>query len=87
MDETESFRRAEVNRINSEVQSDDKATERKRLEGIHGQVWDTDQLSTDFEVRSFAAPYVIVTRKSDGAKGSLEFQHSPRFYFNFQPVK
>jgi hypothetical protein len=29
------------------------------------------------------APFVIVTRKSDGAKGSLEFTHNPRFYFNF----
>ena len=24
-------------------------------------------------------------RKSDGKKGSLEFQHSPRIYFNFSP--
>jgi hypothetical protein len=31
----------------------------------------------------FMAPFVIVTRKSDGAKGSLEFTHNPRFYFNF----
>jgi hypothetical protein len=27
----------------------------------------------------------IVTRKSDGAKGSLEFTHNPRWYFNFVP--
>ena len=26
---------------------------------------------------------VVVTRKSDNQKGSLEFQHSPRFYFDF----
>jgi hypothetical protein len=30
------------------------------------------------------APYVIVRRKVDGAVGSLEFQHQPRFYFNWQ---
>ena len=29
------------------------------------------------------APFVIVQRKSDREKGSLEFQHCPRFYFNF----
>ena len=29
------------------------------------------------------APFVAVRRKSDGAKGSMEFTHSPRFYFNF----
>ncbi len=30
------------------------------------------------------APYVVVRRKSDGQKGSLEFQHHPRYYFRFQ---
>jgi len=30
------------------------------------------------------APFIAVQRKSDGVKGSLEFQHQPRFYFNFQ---
>jgi hypothetical protein len=24
-----------------------------------------------------------VTRKADGVKGSMEFTHNPRFYFNF----
>ena len=32
-------------------------------------------------------PYVVVKRKSDGKKGSLEFQHYPRFYFNFKEDK
>ena len=31
------------------------------------------------------APLVVVRRKSDGVKGSLMFQHSPRFYFGFEP--
>ena len=31
------------------------------------------------------APFVVVRRKGDGKKGSLEFQHQPRFYFNFSP--
>jgi hypothetical protein len=30
------------------------------------------------------APLVVVKRKADGKKGSLEFQGSPRFYFNFE---
>jgi hypothetical protein len=29
------------------------------------------------------APFVVVRRRVDGQKGNLEFQHSPRFYFNF----
>ena len=49
------------------------------------QRWNTAQLQEDFEVISFFAPYVLVRRKSDGVKGTLEFSHSPRFYFNFHP--
>lgn len=49
--------------------------------------WTTEQLAIDFEVIGFMAPFVVVKRKFDGAMGSLEFTHYPRFYFNFQPDK
>lgn len=32
----------------------------------------------------FAAPFVVVRRKSDNRRGTLEFQHNPRVYFGFQ---
>lgn len=48
-----------------------------------GQVWDTDQLRADFEVKGFMAPFVVVKRKSDGMVGSLMFTHSPRFYYGW----
>ena len=76
-DETESIRREMVAEINSQPGS------REALEAAHGQVWDTTQLAADFEVLGFMAPFCIVRRKSDGKKGSLEFQHSPRFYYSF----
>ena len=47
--------------------------------------WTTDELRGAFEVLGFLAPFVVVRRKADGVKGSLEFTHSPRVYFNFQP--
>ena len=53
--------------------------------GINGPTWDTTQLQQEFSVIGFAAPFVIVRRKSDGQKGTLEFTHSPRVYFNFEP--
>jgi hypothetical protein len=56
-----------------------------QLEARHGRTWNAEELARDFEVIGFAAPYVVVRRKSDGTMGSLEFQHSPRFYFNFEP--
>ena len=82
-DETEPIRRNRLAEINRTIESQDRETERKRLEAEYGRVWDTDQLSAEFEVIGFMAPYVVVRRKSDGRKGSLEFQHHPRFYFNF----
>jgi len=42
-----------------------------------GRVWDTNALRQDFDVLGFAAPFVVVRRKSDGVRGSLEFQHNP----------
>jgi hypothetical protein len=82
-DHTEEVRRNRLVAINSAVESRDPTTERQRLEAQHGQVWDIAQLAQDFEVLGFMAPYIVVKCKPDGRKGSLEFQHYPRFYFNF----
>ena len=49
------------------------------------QRWNTLELQRDFTVQSFAAPFVIVTRKADGVRGSMMFTHSPREYFDFKP--
>jgi hypothetical protein len=78
-DETESIRREMVAEINS------NAGPRAELETKHGKIWDTSELSADFEVLGFAAPFVIVRRRSDRVRGSLMFQHHPRFYYSFQP--
>jgi len=82
-DTTEFVRRQRLVEINTTVASDDALTERKRLEARYGQTWDAAQLAENFEVLGFMAPYVVVRRRADGRKGSLEFQHLPRFYFNF----
>ncbi|MCA9124940.1 MAG: hypothetical protein H6822_06545 [Planctomycetaceae bacterium] len=76
-DVTEPARRQRIVDIHAEPGS------REALEAQHGQVWDTSEMSKDFDAIGFMAPFIVVNRKSDGAKGSLEFQHSPRFYFNF----
>lgn len=57
---------------------------RKDLEKIYGQVWNTKELQEDFTVESFLAPMVFVKRKSDGKEGTLQFDHNPRFYYNFR---
>jgi hypothetical protein len=78
-DETEGIRREMVAEINSEPGS------RADLESKHGEVWNTSELSRDFEVIGFAAPLVVVRRRKDQVRGSLMFQHNPRFYFGFSP--
>jgi hypothetical protein len=71
-DETESIRRA---MIESGQPHRDLAQAQER--------WTSDEVARDFEVIGFMAPFAIVKRKADGAKGTLEFTHSPRVYFNF----
>lgn len=50
-----------------------------------GQTWTTDELTRDFEVLGFMAPFVVVRRRADGARGTLTFRHSPRIYFDWSP--
>lgn len=76
-DITESLRRQMVAEINANPNT------RISLEQKYGQVWDTSELTTDYDVQGFMAPYVVVRRKSDSVRGTLLFQHSPRFYYSF----
>lgn len=78
-DQTEAIRRQRMAEINLVPGS------REALEAAHGQVWDTGEMSDEFEAIGFMAPLIVVRRRADGVKGSLEFQHSPRLYFNWQP--
>lgn len=70
MDKIEKLRRQQLIEVNLKGPPKDRLT--------------TEELRKEFEVLSFAAPYVVVIRKSDGIKGSMEFTHNPRYYFNFQ---
>lgn len=78
VDPTESIRRKMVATIN------DNAGVRSELEKLYGKVWNTSELTSDFEVKSFMAPYVLVRRRTDGVLGTMLYQHSPRFYYTFQ---
>ena len=72
IDKTEAIRRAMI--ANGEPAKDLETAEKR---------WDTAALTAEFEVLGFMAPFVVVKRKSDGKKGSMEFTSRPRFYFNF----
>ena len=58
-DETEGIRRILKTVVN------DNFSERTDLEREFGAVWNTEELSRDFEVKGFMAPFVVVKHKSD----------------------
>ena len=56
---------------------------KEELGKIHGEVLTTSEAVEKYEFVAFCAPFVKVRRKTDDQTGTLEFQHNPRFYFEF----
>lgn len=75
-DYVENVRRAMLREMPDEL--------RRRVEAGE-RVWTTEELQRDFDVLGFAAPLVVVRRRSDGVRGSLMFTHQPRYYFGWEP--
>lgn len=78
-DETEGPRRM----LQAVLNTDQR--DRAALEAEYGRCWDTSELSRDFDVLGFMAPFVVAVKKATREKGSLEFRHAPRLYFNWMP--
>ena len=74
-DPTEGARRALIPQMPEELEARVAAGE---------QVWSTDDMRVEFEAIGFMAPFIVVRRRSDGAKGTLMFTHSPRWYFGWE---
>jgi hypothetical protein len=74
-DYVENVRRAMLREMPDEL--------RRRVEAGE-RVWTTEELQRDFDVLGFAAPLVVVRRRSDGVRGSLMFTHQPRYYFGWE---
>jgi len=49
-----------------------------------GEKMTTKEATDKYDFVSFLAPFAIVIRKSDGVKGTLQFDHMPRFYYDFR---
>jgi hypothetical protein len=81
-DVTEAARRLAQRIVNA-----DQRTSEEIAADHDGVTWTTDELQRDFEVLGFAAPFVVVRRRSDGMKGSLTFRHNPRIYYGWEPER
>ena len=64
--------------------NENKEQIKAELQAEFSDVYDTTEMQESFKVDSFLAPYVYVERKKDNVKGTLQFTHMPRFYFDFQ---
>lgn len=58
--------------------------ERAELEAKYGKVWSTEELTAEFAVLGFLAPFVHVERKATGERGTMMFKSHPRYYFSFE---
>ena len=57
--------------------------ERMHLEEIYGKVWNTKEVTRDFSIHGFMAPFVSAKKRDTGEEGTLIFQDYPRFYFEW----
>lgn len=74
----EALRKTTAQIINSNPKS------REELESLFIKVYDTTEMIESFSPISFAAPFIYVVEKATGKKGTLIFQHNPRFYYSFE---
>ncbi len=65
------------------MSEDEKEAVKLALQAQHGEVLTTPEMQDKYDVIGFGGGYCVVTRKSDGKRGSLDFTHSPRFYHSF----
>ncbi len=56
---------------------------KERLEKQYKEVMTTDEAREKYEFTGFCMGLALVKRKSDGVTGTLDFTHSPRFYYQF----
>jgi hypothetical protein len=76
-EETERLRRARAAQLNMSLP-------KETLEAFYGKVWTTEELKAEWIIVAFVAPLVLVKSRADESLGSFEFQHEPRYYFNYQ---
>ncbi len=73
----------DAQRLRRSLEINREKKNKKALEEEYGKVWDQKELAAAFDVEAYLAPFVIVRRKKDGARGTLEFQTWPRLYFSW----
>lgn len=50
-------------------------------------VWDSREVTDEFEILGYKSPFAIAECKQTGTRGTLIFQNEPRFYFGWDPER
>lgn len=58
----------------------------EELQRKYGQVWTVEQVEAQFEIEAFCPPLACATRRADGVRGTLVYQHCPRYYWSWEAV-
>ena len=67
----------------ADMERRERRTRRDLLQAGFKDIMTTEEATELFEFEGFGGGIAVVTRKSDGVRGSLNFTHLPRFYFDF----
>ena len=55
----------------------------EELKESYPEVLTTQEATDKYEFIGFMAPYVMVKDRVTGKKGTMQFDHRPRYYFGF----
>jgi len=50
-----------------------------------GECWTTEEVTDEFDILGFMAPFCTAVRKATKEKGTLAFIHRPRIYYSWRP--
>jgi hypothetical protein len=78
------FTNVDLKRAKMTAEINANAKSREVLAAEFGSVYNTDELMEHYEIISFAAPFVYGVDRATKKKGTLIFQHNPRFYHSFK---
>lgn len=49
-----------------------------------GECWSTEEVTQEFDILGFMAPFCTAVRMETGKKGTLAFVHRPRIYYGWR---
>ncbi len=49
-----------------------------------GECWTTEEVTQEFEILGFLAPFCTAKKRDTGEKGTLTFIHRPRIYYGWR---